>query len=435
MLVCTGFALALALALCAGRGVSADDSRSEPLAECLVRGGIPNVLEKLESGRAVRIIYLGGSITKAPGWRTMTEQWFREQYPQARIEATNAAISGTGSDLAAFRLQHDVLRHEPDLLFVEFAVNDSWTSAGRIQRAMEGVVRQTWRAQPNCDIIFVYTVHEGMLADLQAGEPPPAVKSHEIVANHYDIASVLFGVEVARLEKEGKLIFTGDWPQTEEEKAALGDTILFSGDGAHPYDAGHALYAAAVIRSIGRMKGVGEPGPQPLPAPLREDNFEYAKPTPLDRAQLSPGWRKLDVTGDPAVRKLLEGAEFGDKLDALWLAEQPGESISFRFRGTSVMVYDMVGPDCGQIIVTVDGGEPRTIPRFDSWCEWHRVYCFTAAADLPDEVHTIRFEIDHEQPDKVKLLAERGITMDDPARYDATRWYVGYLLIAGHIVE
>ena len=87
------------------------------------------------------------------------------------------------------------------------------------------------------------------------------------------------------------------------------------------------------------------------------------------------------------------------------------------------------------VVVTLDDQEPKTIPRFDSWCEGHRATVMVAATDLPDEVHTVRFEIDDEQPDKVKLLAERGVTMDDPQRYDGTKWYVGYILVTGEVVE
>jgi len=300
---------------------------------------------------------------------------------------------------------------------------------------MEGIVRKARRAKADLDICFVFVVWQWMTEDLRQGEVPHTYAEHTDIAEHYGIPTIHMGLEVARLEKEDKLIFTGKWPQTEEEKAALGDRILFSGDGIHPHDSGHALYAEAVARSVEKMKGIGDLGPRSLPEPFREDNFEYAKPIPLDRAELSAGWRKLDVAIDPAVRKLRGGAEFGDRLDALWLADEPGESISFRFRGTSVMVYDMVGPDCGQIIVTLDDREPKTIPRFDSWCEGHRVTVMTAATDLPDEVHTMRLAIDNEQPDKAKLLAERGVTMDDPARYDGTKWYVGYILVTGEVIE
>ena len=116
-----------------------------PLVECSPRGGLPNVLAKLERGEAVRIAYLGSSITAQDGWRPKTLKWFQEQYPKAQVSEINAAIGGTGSDLGVFRLRQDVLAHQPDLLFVEFAVNDGGAPPEQIYRCMEGIVRQTWR--------------------------------------------------------------------------------------------------------------------------------------------------------------------------------------------------------------------------------------------------------------------------------------------------
>ena len=55
-------------------------------------------------------------------------------------------IAFTGSDLGVFRVQQDVLSKQPDLLFVEFAVNDGGAAPEQIIRCMEGIVRQTWRA-------------------------------------------------------------------------------------------------------------------------------------------------------------------------------------------------------------------------------------------------------------------------------------------------
>src|SRR5512135_2926693 len=81
------------------------------LPETSVRQGLPNVYAKLALGQEVRIAYLGGSITEQPGWRPKTLQWFRNEYPAAKILEINAAIGGTGSDLGVFRLQHDVLDH------------------------------------------------------------------------------------------------------------------------------------------------------------------------------------------------------------------------------------------------------------------------------------------------------------------------------------
>ena len=53
------------------------------------------------------------------------------------------------------------------------------------------------------------------------------------------------------MEKAGKLIFKGEKPKTETEKAALGNKILFSPDAVHPYtDSGHQLYFKALVRSL-----------------------------------------------------------------------------------------------------------------------------------------------------------------------------------------
>ena len=98
---------------------------AEPLVECHERNNLPNTFASLEAGKTVRIAYLGGSITAQEGWRPKTLKWFRDQFPTAKVEGINAAIGGTGSDLGVFRLKHDVLDHDPDLLFVEFAVNDA----------------------------------------------------------------------------------------------------------------------------------------------------------------------------------------------------------------------------------------------------------------------------------------------------------------------
>lgn len=152
--------LALAVAVSAAVAHSAPGKQAYPLRDAVeftVRGGCPNFFRKLSAGKAVKIAYLGGSITAQNGWPPKTLKWFREQYPDATVDQIHAAIGGTGSDLGVFRLQGDVLQHKPDLLFVEFAVNDGGAPPDRITKSMEGIVRQAWAADPNLDICFVYT--------------------------------------------------------------------------------------------------------------------------------------------------------------------------------------------------------------------------------------------------------------------------------------
>jgi hypothetical protein len=290
--------------------------------EFRVRDGLANFFAKLQAGKQVRIAYLGGSITAQAGWRPKTLKWFQQQYPKAAISEINAAIGGTGSDLGVFRLEHDVLRHKPDLLFVEFAVNDGGAPPHRIQQAMEGIVRQTFAADAETDICFVYTLVAGWTKILRSGKFPRAASAMEAVADYYGIPSIHMGLEVAKMEGEGKLIFTAAKPKTDAEKAAVGNKIIFSPDGVHPYtDTGHELYLQAVARAMEAIRKVGKPKAHTLGEPLLADNWQAAKMVTLDKVNLSSGWRKLDASKNRLAR------QFGSRMPDLYFTNHPGESI------------------------------------------------------------------------------------------------------------
>ena len=161
--------VALSMALMIGPASAAPKFEVVPLKASVQRGGLGNVLAKLDAGQNVTIAYFGGSITAAGGWRPKTLQWFKQTWPNAKITEINAAIGGTGSDLGVYRYQHDVLQYKPDLVFVEFAVNDGGAAPEQIWRAMEGIVRQTWKQDPATDICYVYTFREGYEKDVDAG--------------------------------------------------------------------------------------------------------------------------------------------------------------------------------------------------------------------------------------------------------------------------
>ena len=85
-----------------------------------------------QNGEDITIAYIGGSITEGldvqPTERyvTLSQHEFQENYCNGgKVTCINAGLSGTPSNLGVLRLQRDVLDYEPDIVFVEFAVNDS----------------------------------------------------------------------------------------------------------------------------------------------------------------------------------------------------------------------------------------------------------------------------------------------------------------------
>ena len=396
------------------------------------RGGIPNVLAKLNEGKEVHIAYLGGSITAAPGWRVKTLKWFQDQYPKAKVSEINAAIGGTGSDLGVYRVEFDALRHKPDLMFVEFAVNDGGAEPARIHQAMEGIVRQAWKSDPNMDICYVYTLTDKMLPDLQGGKFPRAASAMEALADFYAIPSIHMGVEVAKMEKEGTLIFKAPEPKTDAEKKALNGKMVFSSDGVHPLVwSGHEIYLNVVSRSVTDMKAVGAVGKHDLKAPMVADNFENARILPLDKAKLSAGWEKLD----PA--KSSQAKSFSNRMPSIFKASKPGETLAFKFKGTAVGIYDLLGPDCGQLKVSVDGAPAKIVARIDGYCTYHRIATLSLGANMENKEHTVLIELDAGSPDKMKILfpQNKPDMEKNPAKYAGLNWYAGGIMVIGDLVE
>ena len=214
--------------------------------------------------------------------------------PAGEGERINAAIGGTGSDLGVFRFRQDVLAHRPDLVFVEFSVNDGGVPPEAIWRAMEGIVRQAWRADPTIDLCYVYTYRVGYEKELEQGLCPPAASADEILAEHYGIPSINVALRTVELAREGKLVYVPPKDAEGKDQPVPEGVTLFSTDGVHPLDAAHEIYAQVVADAVKQMEPTSRPGRHALKAPIMPDNWEKAQLVPLEPAMLSPGWRKLD---------------------------------------------------------------------------------------------------------------------------------------------
>jgi len=422
-----------ALALCAAILSQAAD-KDYPLAdakEVQARGGLPNFFLKAQTtGAEVKIGYLGGSITAQRGWRVLTLDHFKKAYPQSTFTEINAAIGGTGSDLGVFRLQQDVLSKGPDLLFVEFAVNDGGADPQRIIRAMEGIVRQTWKANPKTDICFVYTITEALSPPMLEGKLQRSASAMEKVADFYGIPTITLGMEVARLAKSGQLLWKAPLPKTEADKAALGDKFVFAADGVHPHDStGQVLYTQAIIRSLPSL-AIANHAPTVHVSNLALDpaNYERATLAPITAAKLSDGLAPADMkTADYAK-------SWANRLPAMVRLTQPGQSIEFKFKGTHCAVYDIVGPAGGKVAVTLDGKKPFVVQRIDPYCTYNRLSTFTVGTDLPEGVHSVRLELLADPIDKAAVLAKNKNQIDKPERFAPLHFFPGALLILGELV-
>ncbi len=398
--------------------------------ECRAREGLRNFMSRASRGEDVRVAYFGGSITAANGWRPKSFAWLKQQYPKAQFTEINAAIGGTGSDLGVFRNQHDVLRHKPNLVFIEFAVNDGGADPVRIQQTMEGIVRQTWKAEPKTDICFVYTLAHNQLDDLAKGKFQRSASAMEAMANHYGIPSIHFGVEVAKQVKEGRLVFKGE---LQKGASPMGPPMIFSTDGVHPLpETGHEIYLQVIQRSwpaLAQASGAAEP--HRLGAPLRADNWEAAKMVPLTPAMMQGQWEKLD----PA--KNGQAKAFAARMPDLWKACAPGATLAFAFKGKAAAVYDLLGPDGGIVTVKLDDKPERKATLIDGYCTYSRIAKLDCGSDLTEGLHHVTIKLTDQVPDKEKILFEknRPELKQHPERFRDNVWYAGALMLLGDLAE
>ena len=423
---------ALSIASCFGAD---DDFTRREIVECTPRGGLPNFFAKLERGADVKIAYLGGSITEQNGWRVKSLDMFKRLYPKANIGEIYAAIGGTGSDFGVLRVQKDVIDDKPDLVFVEFAVNDGFTPPATIRKNMEGIVRQIWNANPHTDICFVYTIVERDVGNMKDGKTNRSSSVMEELADYYGIPSVNFGKAVMDLVKADKIIMKAErGPMTAvagdvlNTKAGVGadGKIPFAKDGVHPYtDTGHVIYAEALERSLPSIKAasVGKG----MRAHSIKRKIVAAAPEKVAAVKLAEMDSLKDIARDVSNKSAW----------SQYLKFTPGEELTVKFKGTFLCVCFRRGPDSGFFEYSVDGGDFKKIKNFDPYCGWSRRVPITLCEGLKDGMHTVVIRASGEKFDKKSILfKEHHEDFDkNPAKYEPTLTYVSALYIFGDLIS
>jgi len=400
------------------------DPNQKVLQELKARGGLPNFFTKALHEDSIKVAYLGGSITAQDGWRVYSLEWLGKQFPKSKFTEINAAIGGTGSDLGVYRLYEHVLKFNPDLIFVEFAVNDFSRDPEVILRSMEGIVRRIWQQNSLTDICFIYTITDKLMEIEQNGELPASIITMEKVADYYNIPSVNVGLKVSKMVASKQLIFKG---ATKE----MNGVKVFSPDGVHPYpETGHLIYHEALIRSFKILANGIQSGTKKhiMAKPLASDNLSEAQMVDFTQGKLSENWQILQINDQSPF------LNFRKYFQKIGKASLSGETLTIRFKGKAIGAYDFMGPDAGKVIVEIDGIVKDTIPRFDEYCTYRRMNYFLID-HLEDKDHLVVFRLLAEPFDKAAILSKRGEIIRDSAEYKENNWYIGKILMDGKMIK
>ena len=188
----------------------------------------------LEAGADVTIVAYGDSITAGfavrRGFPSFWKQMLEEKYPEAGVEMINSGISGDTTLDGISRLDWAALSYEPDLVTINFGINDCVLGLGLEEFEMNLVemVRRI-RAGPGSEVLLLTS---------QLLETPPYDR---LVLDYYQAIE-----RVAREMDVGFVDVHGAWMRRVEQGTPLSSLILPGLD--HPNEAGYRIIAEELMR-------------------------------------------------------------------------------------------------------------------------------------------------------------------------------------------
>ncbi len=188
----------------------------------------------LQNGCDATIVAFGDSITAGfavrRGFPSFWKEMLGKKYPEARIEMINSGTSGDTTMDGLARLDWSVLSYEPDLVTINFGINDCVLGLGLDEFEMNFVemVRRI-RSGPGSEVLLLSS---------QPLETPPYDR---LVLDYYQTIE-----RVAREMDAGFVDVYGAWMERVRQGTALGTLILPGLD--HPNEAGYRIIAEELMR-------------------------------------------------------------------------------------------------------------------------------------------------------------------------------------------
>lgn len=283
---------------------------------------LENCMRRAGQGEELTIGFFGGSITQdcaatvhENSYAYRVFDWWKRTFPNAGFHYVNGGIGGTTSHFGAARVVEDLLMYQPDLVVIDFSVNDEANAF--FQETFEGLLRRilSWKSQPA--VLILNNVF------YDTGEN--AQEYHNAIAGYYHVPHVSIKDTLYQNMLSGVY--------TREE---------LTQDGLHPNDRGHELVAEEIIAFLEKvhegMSRTGalevlqektQPGEAALKKPVTVNAYEHIRRLTIREA--SP-----KLSGFRA-----DSAEKKGHLDFFkngWIGKRAGDYLAFEVTASCIAV-------------------------------------------------------------------------------------------------
>lgn len=297
------------------------------------------VMRKAANGEHVVIACIGGSITQGTisngssdsdvpfkkAYADIFFEWWTDTFPDADFEFINAGIGGTDSYLGVHRVKKDVLEYQPDLVLVEFSVNDE--DSLFYKKTYDNLVRKILLSESRPAVMLLY---------MGQTNGATAQGNHVFVGFNYKLPMLSYSSMINDMM---------------EQKVYTKEQL--SGDEVHPSALGHAITGEILWKYLNRVyadiDSFGEPQEFNMAAVMKES---YINADIIDSSDA-----EVVNEGDFEKKRVCTQFPYG------WECRQ-GEGnleIKSEFQNLGILYYATVDGLSGQYDIYVDGEYAGTI--------------------------------------------------------------------------
>ena len=290
-------------------------------------------MNRAAKGERLTVGFIGGSITQGFSatdpekcYAARTFGWLKKVFPNTEFDYVNAGIGATDSQFGAARVQEDLLQRLPDLVFVEFSVNDH--STPHFCETYEGLVRQIYGSASAPAMVLIHNVY------YDTGKS--AAYYHAQIGRHYDLPCISMQNSIYPAVAAGRL---------PAEK--------ITADFLHPNDLGHEFMASVITNFLEKVIHDKTQEPQEIfLAPLTENAYEHCVRLQYFNSTPEKSGFEEDMTPQRDITDIFRNG---------WSAGEKGAYLEFTFRGTGAAVqYRRVKDGPAPIATAVVDENPET---------------------------------------------------------------------------
>jgi lysophospholipase L1-like esterase len=194
--------------------------------------------KKWPENRTVNLVFHGHSVPagyfRTPDVRTLQAypqlvlQAVKEVYPYATVNAITTAIGGENSEQGAKRFRQEVLTHRPDVIFIDYALNDRGTGLERAGVAWETMIEEAIDA--NVKVILLTATPDTSVNILD---------EQTSLAQH--------ARQIRELAEKYHTGFIDSYAAFREKKINGEDIVEYMSQINHPNEKGHRLVRDSII--------------------------------------------------------------------------------------------------------------------------------------------------------------------------------------------